>query len=198
MGAWDYADGMPLTRLHMRKILRSSQTQTDPMKSGLVDTNQRDKQPRPVSSVPLVPSDRQISVTPLRNVSDDELAELLHSAYAGTVDDEGEDGEAALSEIRETLNGQYGELLEESSGVVVGNGTLTSAIIVTLYRGSPLIAYILTRPSRQRHGYATELITRACDVLAAQGYEAVNLAVTVGSQGESLYRALGFVEVVRD
>ena len=168
-----YADVMTLDRLHMHKVLRDSTTHSD--QAGT---------PTPV--------------TALRDVPGDELAALLRSAYAGTVDDEGEDEEAAKSEIHETLNGRYGELLEEASGAVVENGVLTSAIIVTLYRGSPLIAYILTEPSRQRHGYATTLMTRACRVLGAQGFEVVNLAVTVGSQGEPLYRDLGFVEVVWD
>ena len=116
----------------------------------------------------------------------------MFSAYRGTIDDEHETEKDALDEVRVTRGGTYGRVIPEASGVIVTNGIAVSAIMVTEYLGSPLIAYVLTAPDHQRQGLATQLVRYACAELTTLGWSHVDLAVTVGSQGESLYRQLGF------
>lgn len=131
-------------------------------------------------------------VVPVDGVDLTELAELMLAAYRGTVDDEGEDLDDTLTEIRATLSGEYGPLLSSASGAFCDDDGVASAIFVTGRAEIPLISYVVTAPNRQRRGLGTTLIERACAVLAAQGYKDVELAVTVGGAGEQLYRRLGF------
>lgn len=160
-------------RLLMRRSLTSGRLATDPPK---------------VSQVPVADA----AVVPLEHIETLKLAELMLAAYRGTVDDEGEDLDDALTEIRATLSGEYGPLLSSASGAFCDDDGVASAIFVTGRAEIPLISYVITAPSRQRRGLGTTLIERACAVLATQGYKDVELAVTVGAAGEQLYRRLGF------
>lgn len=72
-------------RLLMRRSLTSGRLATDPPK---------------VSQVPVADA----AVVPLEHIETLKLAELMLAAYRGTVDDEGEDLDDALTEIRATLS----------------------------------------------------------------------------------------------
>lgn len=134
-------------------------------------------------------------IAPLEDADLAGLALLFHEAYRGTPDDEGEGPEEALSEIKATLEGQYGTVLWTACGVIRGGDRLLSACIVTLFMGMPLVTYVVTAPDAQRKGLASRLIRHASAALLTKGYRAVELVVTRGTQGESLYRRLGFNEV---
>lgn len=123
----------------------------------------------------------------------DGLADLMHVAYRGTPDDEGETLEEAHAEIRRTFDGQYGALIPHASMVCEVDGALRGACMVTHWRGAPLIAFAMTHPDAKRQGVAASLIVRALHALAESGYREVNLAVTDANEpARRLYEALGF------
>lgn len=129
---------------------------------------------------------------PLHEVPEAALAALMLDAYRGTLDDEGETIEEALEEIRATLAGQYGPVIAEASGAVSEDGELASALIATLLKGAPFVAYVFTRPVSQGRGHATALLHRAAAAARTLGHPHIDLTVTVGSQGERLYERLGY------
>lgn len=135
------------------------------------------------------------NVVSIDDVDERCLAALMLSAYRGTVDDEGETLDAAIQELRSVRNGAYGPVITAASGVIIREGEPVSAIITTEYGLKPLICYVFTNPAVQRHGLAAMLIQRACAALAAEGWTNVELAVTIGSAGERLYRRLGFTQI---
>ena len=67
-----------------------------------------------------------------RLTPDDEvlLGRLMHAAYSGTVDDEGESPQQAREEARATLGGKYGPVLWGCSFLIVRDRQAASASIV--------------------------------------------------------------------
>lgn len=124
------------------------------------------------------------------------LGELMHAAYAGTVDDEGEGLEGSILEAERTLAGVYGPLIGGASWVVIDGGKAIAASVITLWDPQvPLIAFALTHPEYQRRGLATHLMQSSMAVLAGMGYSHVRLAVTLANYpAVNLYRKLGFEE----
>lgn len=124
------------------------------------------------------------------------LGPLMIESDYGTIDDECYTPEQAENEMQETLTGKYGDFLDFASFLVEDAAGIQSASIVTLYKGTPLLAYIMTRPDSQKKGLASFLIQRSIDVLAQHGYAELELAVTKGnSSAEKLYEKLGFKDV---
>lgn len=103
----------------------------------------------------------------------------------------------ALDEISLTLRGQCGLVNVEASAAHYEGETLARALIVTTLDGGPFVSYVFTRPIFQCRGHAGSLIGRAAKVLADQGLRELDLVVTVGGPGQSLYEHLGFLDVVR-
>jgi ribosomal protein S18 acetylase RimI-like enzyme len=121
------------------------------------------------------------------------LAVLMHEAYRGTPDDEGETLEDARAEVEKTLDGEYGTFLRFASFACEGDGRLLGASLVTHWRGAPLIAFAMTHPEVARRGLATSLILRSLHALAGAGYREANLAVTdANDPARRLYEKLGF------
>jgi GNAT superfamily N-acetyltransferase len=142
---------------------------------------------------------------PIRALTADDapaLARLMHAAYAGTVDDGGETMEETVGEVDRLLAGEYGEIIWTASFAVDADpegatpgGDLAAVSIATLWRRVPLIAFCLTHPSAQRHGYAIALVRATAAALAQQGHRRVHLVVTRGNTAaERLYERLGFVD----
>lgn len=123
------------------------------------------------------------------------LATLSYNAYHDTVDDEGESPADHLTEISETWQGKYGELLTEATLVALAGGAIVSAAIVTRWKEQPLLAFALTDPEWQGRGLAGALILGSAKALAAQGETELMLAVTRTNPAVDLYQRLGFVEV---
>ena len=131
-------------------------------------------------------------VVPLVQVRHAELTSATLEAYRGTVDDEGETLADAAGEIEHTLSGRYGPVIWQASGAVVQSAGLQSAIIVTCHHAEPMICYVFTVPSAQRHGFAAQLIEWSCERLLLLGHHTVDLSVTVGNSAARLYQGLGF------
>jgi GNAT superfamily N-acetyltransferase len=126
------------------------------------------------------------------------LAQLMLEAYRGTLDDHGETLDDAHDEVRRTFSAGHGPLLWEASFVIEADGGsigLASASVITLWRGCPLLAFSLTRPSARRRGLAGALMGASAHALALQGHGRLALVVTRGNTpAERLYEKLGFRE----
>ena len=123
------------------------------------------------------------------------LGELMLEAYRGTVDYEGETLEETISEVRDTLNGKYGPLLEKASFVIEEKGRILSASLVTWWKetNSPLLAFTMTDSASQGKGMATYLLELSINALLVLGYEELSLVVTESNNpARHLYEKMGF------
>lgn len=125
-----------------------------------------------------------------------QLAEMMLSAYIGTIDYDGETLEDALREVGDFFAGGSGQPLLEASRVAVDGGRLVSAVLVSLWEGHPLIAYIMTHSAYKRNGCAARLLSCGLHGLKQQGYSAVRAFITEGNfASEGLFENSGFVRV---
>jgi ribosomal protein S18 acetylase RimI-like enzyme len=123
-----------------------------------------------------------------------QLAELMLSAYRGSVDEEEETIEQALSEIRKTFAGEHGPFLPDCSRVVVRERRIVSAILVTGWQERPLVAYAMTAPAWKRRGLARAGMVNTMQDVLESGEKLLSLVVTVKNEpAYSLYQDLGFV-----
>lgn len=145
-------------------------------------------------------SEPQLRCAPLAWATVPDLAALLLEAYRGTTDDEGEQYPDAVKEVERILAGGSGDLLWPHSYVLRDeDGRITAAAWVTLWRGFPLIAHVVTHPKAQRRGLGGALLRQAASSLARAGYGELRLWVTKGNQpAERLYERLGFRDLPRE
>lgn len=123
------------------------------------------------------------------------LAGLMLDAYRGTIDDAGETADDAAAEIARLLAGAYGAFDSHASELVLRDGAVASATLLTTYEGAPLIAFSMTRPAWQRRGLARAGLLRALARLRARGLPRARLAVTDGNTpAQALYASLGFAQ----
>ncbi len=121
------------------------------------------------------------------------LARLLHVAYRGTLDDEGETLADTETIVGQLFGGVFGTLLGSVSEVIEAPPALLAATLVTLWQGLPLVAFVVTAPEHRRQGLARAGLTRAIDRLAAADEPVLRLVVTEGNRpAEALYESLGF------
>jgi ribosomal protein S18 acetylase RimI-like enzyme len=129
------------------------------------------------------------------------LAELMLAAFRGTPDDEGEDLDQALDEVRRTFAGASGSMLWNASFVVedeAARPALLSASVITFWHDRPLLSFSVTHPRAMRRGLATALIRQSACTLARQGHTRLDLFVTCGNApAERLYDKLGFLDAAR-
>jgi GNAT superfamily N-acetyltransferase len=139
-----------------------------------------------------------VFIRTLVDLDEEALARLMFDAYRGTIDDEGQSFEDAKAEVRRTFDGGYGEMIWDASFVAAerdGAG-FDSASVVTLWRGSPLLAFSMTQPAAQRRGLAFLAIAASMRALAARGHSKLSLVVTCGNtRAERLYEKLGFRDI---
>ena len=136
-------------------------------------------------------------ITTFRPVTRDDsqnLGELFHKAYKGTVDDEGETELGALHEVVETLAGKYGTFSWSTSLVSEIENSLVSSSLVTLLGGIPLLAFTVTSPHYQNKGIGSHIISQSAELLRDEGFYELRLVVTRSNPAINLYRRLGFVE----
>jgi len=127
------------------------------------------------------------------------LAELMISAYRGTIDYDDESVEDAVDEVEAYLAGERGgePLLEESRLAFVGD-QLVGACLAGMWdeRGAPLISYIMTRAEWKNRGVARYLLGAVLQALQEKGYAEVRAAITVGNTpSEQLFAGMGFQKV---
>ena len=122
------------------------------------------------------------------------LARLMLAAYAGSVDDEGEDEAAALIEVHKTFGGDYGGFDAASSKLVVRADELLHATLITRWQGVPFVAFAMTAPGARRRGLARASLIAAMQDLRDQGETELRLVVTLANlAARTLYENLGFV-----
>src|SRR5712692_6504690 len=123
------------------------------------------------------------------------LARLMLVAYKGTIDYDGETLEDALFEVRGVFQGKVGVFQELCSFAIENEGQFVSAIIVTLWKEKPFIAYSMTHPDFKNRGMATYLLKSAINALLTFGYKELFLVVTVGNEpAQHLYEKVGFAQ----
>lgn len=123
------------------------------------------------------------------------LAHLMDIAYRGTIDHEGETLDQCIEEIRSTIEGKYGPLMGRASLFIEKDGRPVSALLTTLWKGSPLIAYTMTDPDHRGGGLARFLIGKAMAALHEASQPKLFLVVTEGNlAAERLYEKMGFAK----
>lgn len=126
----------------------------------------------------------------------DALAGLMHQAYAGTIDDEGETLDDTRAVVAQYFAGEFGPPMPAVSEVTEHQGALLAATLLTQWWGGPFLAFMITAPQAQRQGLARAGLTRAINRLAAGDEPWLRLMVTAGNtRAEALYASLGFVPV---
>jgi GNAT superfamily N-acetyltransferase len=122
------------------------------------------------------------------------LGLLAYAAYRGSVDDNGEHEAWHVADLTSALEDEYGRLLTPVSKAVPAGDELVAAALLTWWYDLPLLAFCLTHPDHRGRGLATRLVTHAARELAAEGHEAMHLAVTETNPARALYERLGFRE----
>jgi GNAT superfamily N-acetyltransferase len=145
-----------------------------------------------LADVPAPPG--PVASRPVRDGDGTAFGRLAYAAYRGGVDDNGEDQAWHVADLTAALAGEYGRFMERVSRAVPDGDRLAAAVIFTWWDDLPLLAFCLTHPDHQRRGLATRLITHAARDLAAEGHDAMHLAVTATNPARALYARLGFRE----
>ncbi len=131
-----------------------------------------------------------------RNIKDTDINELgavMLDAYKDTIDDEGETLEAAQNEIKSALEEKYGEFISDASFLIELNNKITSAILINLFEGKPLITYVFTSKKNSGKGMAKHLIQKSINSLFDLGFEELCLFLTKGNLNAiRLYKKIGF------
>ena len=124
------------------------------------------------------------------------LGSLFRSAFQGTVEDDGRVLADPVGDMRRAIDGGFGALVEPASLGIGGTEALRAAVVTVLMDGGdPLVAFCMTAPQWQRHGYATGLISAAAGALAEADHERVFLAVHPRSPARVVYQRMGFEPV---
>lgn len=121
------------------------------------------------------------------------LGELFYESYTGSIDSKNESLLDWKVELYKTLDGAYGEVIEPGTVIYQENRQLAGCVIVSFYKGVPLIAYVVVSPKYRGQHLAKKMIAHVAEKLAESGYKQVCLAVTVGNiAAEKTYQSLGF------
>lgn len=121
------------------------------------------------------------------------LGELMHRAYQGTIDSEGETEAQAIEEVKRTLDGAYGPIELAHSRVIERDGGLASATLITRWRDQPFVAFSMTHPRSKGQGLARACMIACMNALVNAGERELHLMVTVANHpAVALYNSLGF------
>lgn len=122
------------------------------------------------------------------------LGALMHAAYQGTLDDEGESPAQAEAEVCKTFAGDYGRFRPEVSRLVDADGRLLAAALLTQFEDRPFLAFSIVHPAAQGRGLARATLAGAMQALQAAGETELRLVVTLSNTpARRLYASLGFV-----
>jgi GNAT superfamily N-acetyltransferase len=126
-----------------------------------------------------------------------DLAQLFIDGYTDSVDDLGGTLGDAHVAIKKLLDGENGEPLRGAwLGIWEGDGPPVSAILCTTWRGIPVVAHVMTKPSHRQRGYASSLIREVATIVESGGGSAMGITVTRSNPAMHLCRELGFAELV--
>lgn len=122
---------------------------------------------------------------------------LMHVAYKGGVEDQGQDEHWHAAQAEAAFKNAHGPVLWLASTLVHKGEEVLAATVVTDWQeqGELLLAYALVHPVLQGRGLGSWCISRSAAVLAKelQARDWV-LAVAPTSPARQLYERLGFVE----
>lgn len=121
------------------------------------------------------------------------LGKLMDLSYKDTIDWEGETLEQCTKEMHDTLIGKYGPLISQASFLIIYENQIVSAILITEWKGVPLIAYTMTDKKFLGRGLAKHLLGKSISALSKLKWKELFLVVTEGNtSAEKLYRKVGF------
>lgn len=129
-----------------------------------------------------------------------ELAHLLWEAFHGSVDDLGETPEEMRQEVTAVLAGKYGEFLGKHSFAFSKEqeAAFQGCVLVSFFRGIPLIIYVSVAPSERGKKLSTMLMGQVMQSLATEYEEAYLVVTEVNLIAQRIYQELGFVAVGSD
>ena len=123
------------------------------------------------------------------------LGALMWDAYKGTPDegDAGDGAATATHEIGLAFRGEHGPFQYEASFVAEHEDRIVGAALVTIWDGTPLLAYLFTDPAHTGHGIGRDLVEAVVHALGEQGHSLLSLAVTeANKRARRLYESIGF------
>jgi len=124
------------------------------------------------------------------------LAELMISAYHGTIDYDGESFHDAMAELDSYLHGDNVQPILDCSWLLFVDGSLASACLVGdwIDREIPLIAYVMTAGEWKKKGFSKIVLGASLECLVNDGYSQVAAVITEGNRpSEKLFHGYGFV-----
>ena len=124
------------------------------------------------------------------------LGELMDISYRDSIDYEGETLAQCIQEMSGTIAGKHGTLIREASFIIKSDQIPASAVLVTEWKGEPLVAYTMSNPRFRGQGLAKCSMRKAISALYSLGRNELFLVVTEGNtQAEALYQKMGFEKV---
>jgi GNAT superfamily N-acetyltransferase len=94
---------------------------------------------------------------------------------------------------QEALRGGHGSVIPAACRVVVSGAGIRAAVAVTLHRGVPLVAHLVSAPGERGNGLGRAVLVDALLALADAGYAECTLHVAQDNViAYRLYRSLGF------
>ena len=140
------------------------------------------------------PHDRACSWTARAPFATDRhvLATVILQAYRGTIDDEGEDHDAALMAVDDWL----GRAESPHSVVLEMDGLIIAVSFVVDVAGRKYIDPVATAPGHKRRGLGRAAVCMSLRSLQRSGTAEVGAVITDGNiASERLFTGLGFVRV---
>jgi GNAT superfamily N-acetyltransferase len=128
------------------------------------------------------------------------MGALLLDAYKGSIDDEGEDLEAATAVARGYFEGENGRVLPDLSVSAWRGPTLVAICAVAWLdvRACPFVAYVATASDAKRQGVGRLVLGESIRRAGREGHPEIRAFITMGNTpSEHLFEALGFVRVRR-
>ena len=142
---------------------------------------------------------RNPTATALPGSQNTALAALMIDSYTDTIDYDGETLEDALGEIQSYFNGASGEPLLDASWLCFDGETLASAILISLWEGHPLVAYVMTAAAYKGQGLGRALLAQSLKTLQAQGHSQIRAVITEGNTpSETIFKKIGFQRINRN
>ena len=134
-------------------------------------------------------------ITELRSPARDDLetlGQLMLDAYMGTIDDEGE----GLAEAYDEVEAYFDDApLLAASYIAFVDEAAVSAILLSVWRGDPLVGYVMTHPAYKNQGLAGVVLRVALQSLADARWAKVYAFITEGNTAsEALFRSAGAVK----
>ena len=132
-------------------------------------------------------------------ISTDDISGLSNSmldAFRDTEDFEDETLEDLNEEIHSVIDSTFGIFISDASFQIKQNTEIASAILISLYEGTPLGSELFTKKKYMNLGMASSLLKNSINVLLKLGYENLALNVCPGNVGAvNLYKKIGFIEL---